>query len=128
MSLLDLSGDGLIVMSRPTNWVLPVLQQEGYQLASLDQPISVCIKPVAFRQLTGTMLNAAASAEHLVRTPQGFALMSASQWQQHLQAQTAIQPRVAVTARQPVTSTRVVTKTKSATKRPSTALTKVAAR
>jgi hypothetical protein len=90
MSLLDLSGNGLIVMSRPTAQVLLNLQQEGYQFTSLNQSISVCLRPVAFRQMTGTT----PSAAQLVQTPQGFELMSAAQWQQYQLAQLSTKPSV----------------------------------
>lgn len=126
-TLVDLSGDGLIVSAVPNAHIQAVFMRAGYNEVTLSQPTRWCISQAATRelvQLPGSFVNQAAT--RLVQVGQSWQLMSHEQWTAH---QASLRPvlQEPVTASTPLTipvasaaasSTRKATEAKPAKRRP----------
>jgi hypothetical protein len=95
VSLVDFSGDGLIVSAVPNKHVQSVFAQAGYAQMDVSQAGSWCIPQAAARALLLPAQGATTQvASLLVQTGNGLQLMSQDQWLAH---QAAIKPLAAKT-------------------------------
>lgn len=95
-TLVDLSGDGLIVSAVPNVHVQAVFARAGYSEVNLLQASRWCITQTASRelvQLQGSFVNQ--QATRLVQVGQSWQLMSQEQWGEY---QASLQPAIKETA------------------------------
>jgi hypothetical protein len=119
-TLVDLSGDGLIVSAVPNTHVQAVFARAGYGEVNLAQASRWCITQTASRelvQLQGSFVNQ--QATRLVQVGQSWQLMSQEQWSAH---QASLQPAINAaapiqTAAVPASSKRKIAETKAAKSR-----------
>lgn len=109
VSLVDFSGDGLIVSAVSNNHIQSVFAQAGYAQIDVSQAGRWCIPQVAARALLLPTQGATAqSASLLVQTGNGLQLMSQDQWLAH---QAAMKPLAAsTTTAQPRNANKAVKK------------------
>ncbi len=100
LSLVDLTGDGLIVSAVPEAHVQSVFARAGYGQVDLSQTARWCITQTAARALVRPSSGAGTQqAALLVQTGAGLQLMSQDQWVAH---QASVKPVVtAMTASKP---------------------------
>jgi hypothetical protein len=96
VSLVDFSGDGLIVSAVPNKHVQSVFAQAGYAQMDVSQAGSWCIPQATARALLLPAAQGATAqaASLLVQTGNGLQLMSQDQWLAH---QAAMNPLAAKT-------------------------------
>ncbi|MBS7807638.1 hypothetical protein [Variovorax sp. PCZ-1] len=83
-TLVDLTGDGLIVSAVPNAHVQAVFTRAGYAEVNLTQAVRWCIAQAASRELVQLQGNLANQADmRLVQVSQGWQLMSHEQWVSH---------------------------------------------
>ncbi len=81
VTLVDFSGDGLIVSAVPNVHINAVFARAGYRPLDIQQPVRWCVAQMAARELLGPSYTTADShASLLVETTQGWQLMSKEQW------------------------------------------------
>ena len=99
LSLVDLTGDGLIVSAVPDAHVQTVFTRAGYGQIDLSQTARWCIKQAAARALVRPSAGVGTSqAALLVQTGAGLQLMSQDQWLAH---QASVKPLVTAMALSP---------------------------
>jgi hypothetical protein len=89
VTLVDFSGDGLIVSAIPNTHINAVFARAGYRPIDIQQPVRWCVAQSAARELLGPSYGYAAQAHLLVPTKEGVQLMTQEQWQAQ---QAAIKP------------------------------------
>jgi hypothetical protein len=83
-TLVDLTGDGLIVSAVPDMHVQQVFARAGYSSVDTSKPARWCIAQTAARELVQAQRSASAPlASVLVQTATGWQLMTQPQWAQH---------------------------------------------
>lgn len=93
MSLVDMTGDGLIVAAVAHEHIHAVFTRAGYGRIDLSHAARWCVTPGAARELLQpARSNAVQQAALLVQTSSGMQLMSQDQWVAH---QASLQPLVA---------------------------------
>ena len=98
LSLVDLTGDGLIISAVPNTHIQSVFASAGYGQVDLSQAARWCITQTAVRALVRTSQDVSAQqAALLVQTGNSMQLMSKDQW---LSYQASMAP--VVTAMEPV--------------------------
>lgn len=95
VSLVDFSGDGLIVSAVANDHIQSILMQAGYAQIDTSQAARWCIPQATARALLLPTQGATTqTASLLVRTGNGLQLMSQDQWLAHQAAKTmTAQPR-----------------------------------
>ncbi len=97
-TLVDFSGDGLIVSAIPNAHINAVFARVGYQPINIEQPVRWCVAQSAARELaSGGHASPQAHASLLMQTATGgWQLMSQEQWQAQ---QASMQAAPAIMAR-----------------------------
>lgn len=95
-TLVDFTGDGLILSAVPDAHIQQVFARSGYNTVDTSKPARWCIAQTAARELVQVRASAPGQvASVLVQTNSGWQLMTQSQWAQH---QTALAQTVASSA------------------------------
>jgi hypothetical protein len=89
VSLVDFSGDGLIVSAVPNSHIQSVFAQAGYAQTDVSQAGRWCIPQATARALLLPAQGTAQAASLLMQTGNGLQLMSQDQWLAH---QAAMKP------------------------------------
>jgi hypothetical protein len=89
VTLIDFSGDGLIVSAVPNTHINAVFTRAGYRAIEITQPIRWCVAQTAARELLGPSYAPHSQASLVVPTKDGLQLMSQEQW---LAYQASIKP------------------------------------
>jgi hypothetical protein len=97
-TLVDLTGDGLIVSAVPNSHIQAVFTRSGYSEVSLAQPVRWCIAQTAAREIV--QLNngfANQQAARLVQVNGNWQLMSNEQWTSYQASLVPAAPSVTIT-------------------------------
>jgi hypothetical protein len=106
-TLVDLTGDGLIVSAVPNAHIQAVFARAGYNEVSLAQPARWCITQAVTRELVQLQAGLAnQQATRIVQVGQSWQLMTHDQWLSHQASlQPAVQDRVTLRTGAVATST-----------------------
>jgi hypothetical protein len=90
VTMVDFTGDGLIVSPVPNSHINTVFARAGYQPVQITQPVRWCVAQTAARELLNPPSTASNTlAGFLVQVGQAWRLMSQEQWQSY---QASLQP------------------------------------